>query len=141
MLLNFVCSCQAEMNRLRNEISNGQMKYLGTSKTSARPKEVLWRQKYLPEVLERSFEEKNLRILVDNSLAKKANGILGCIKSGVDSRLRVVVFSLYSALVRPFLEYCVLFWALQSKKDLLEGVQWKATKMIKPWSVSLMRKG
>jgi len=34
-----------------------------------------------------------------------------------------------------------LFWALQSKKDLLEGVQWKATKMIKPWSVSLMRKG
>jgi len=44
-----------------------------------------------------------------------------------------VILSLYSALERLYLEYFAQFWAPLIKKyrDLLEGAQQRATKMIK----------
>ena len=89
------------------------------------------------DLVDRSAGKRDLAVLVDSRVTisqhcKKANGILGCIRRSGVSRSKEVLLPLYSALVRPHLQYYVQFWAPPFKgRELLERIQRRATKMMK----------
>ncbi|GAB0184972.1 hypothetical protein GRJ2_000962500 [Grus japonensis] len=89
------------------------------------------------EWIQSSPEEKDFGVLGDEKLnmsqqcalaAQKANHVLGCITSSVTSRLREGILPLYSALVRPHLQYCV---PVQERHGAVGESPEEATKMIR----------
>ncbi|KAJ7402729.1 hypothetical protein BTVI_83936 [Pitangus sulphuratus] len=85
--------------------------------------------------------KKDSEVMVDERLdmscqcvlaAQKANRVLDCIQSSVTSRSWEGILPLYSALLRPHLEYCIQIWESQHRDmNLLEEVHRRATEMIR----------
>ncbi|GAB0191229.1 hypothetical protein GRJ2_001588200 [Grus japonensis] len=66
-------------------------------------------------------------------MAKKVNGVLGCMEKSMASRSGEVLLPLCSALLRPHLEFCVQCWApqFQTDRELLGRVQRRAVRMMR----------
>ena len=86
-------------------------------------------------------KEKDLGVVITSDLKpgvqcaeaiKKANQIVGFIGRSFEFKSEKIILTLYNALVRPHLEYCVQFWSPYYRKDIdkLERIQRRVTKMI-----------
>ena len=91
--------------------------------------------------LEHVFEEKDLGVHVDAELSfeehisakvKKANQIMGLIRRSFAYLDKKSFVKLFTALVRPHLEYAQSVWSphLQKHQDMIENVQIRATKLV-----------
>ncbi len=94
-----------------------------------------------PVRLERVHREKDLGIIVDqhltfeqhiNEKVNKANRMVGLIRRSFVDLNKENIIRLYTALVRPQLEFGNEIWCPSRKKDItsLENVQRRATRMV-----------
>lgn len=92
--------------------------------------------------LEHVFVEKDLGILIDSEFTfeehiskqvNKANSMLGVIKRSFEDLSPNVLRTLYTTFVRPHLEYAQSVWQPKLRRciDLIEGVQRRATRLVK----------
>ena len=94
-------------------------------------------QKSVQTLIESNCLEKGLRVLMNKKLGsstQKVNCTLGCIKRGVSSSAKEVIASIYSALMRPYLQYRVQAWGPHQHMEdveLLVQVERKVIRMNK----------
>ena len=88
-----------------------------------------------------TLSEKDLGVLIDCNLdfgnhireiVGRANRMLGMIRVSFACLNKKMFLNLYTALIRPLLEYCVQVWSPHLRKyiKLIEGVQRRATRLV-----------
>ena len=99
------------------------------------------RYKVSGKEIEHTFEEKDLGVVMDSDLTfgehitqkvKKANSIVGIIRRSFASLQKDTFVKLFTAFVRPHLEYGQAIWSPHLRKyvKLIEDVQIRATKLV-----------
>ena len=88
-------------------------------------------------VLGRTIQEKDLGVTfsADMKVSEQCgigNQILGLVRRTITYKEKQLIVSLYKAIIRPHLEYCIHAWRPYCKKgiDKLERIQRRATKII-----------
>ncbi|XP_053395748.1 uncharacterized protein LOC128555936 [Mercenaria mercenaria] len=93
------------------------------------------------KLMEKSSAEKDIGVVIDDKLSfsqhlvekvNKANSVLGAMRRSFEYLDLQTFKKLYTALVRPHVEYAHPIWSPYKKKDILmvENLQKRATKMI-----------
>ena len=99
------------------------------------------RYKIYNEELEHVFDEKDLGVIIDSDLTfgehisskvRIANAMVGLIRRSFSYLDSYSFKKMYSAFVRPHLEYAQAVWSPHSRKNInmLENVQIRATKLV-----------
>ena len=100
-----------------------------------------FKYKMCDQELDKVKQEKDLGVIINCNLkvidqciaaSKKANMMIGLILRNFDHKASEVMKKLYTAFVRPHLEYAIQFWSPNYIKDqnMLERVRRRATKLI-----------
>ena len=89
-------------------------------------------------ILSKTVKEKDLGVSMNANMkvseqcriaASMGNQILGMIRRNITYKENSLIVSLYKAIVRPHLEYCIQAWSPYPRKDIdmLEKIQRRAT--------------
>ena len=92
-------------------------------------------------ILSKTVKEKDLGVTINANMkvseqcriaASKGNQVIGMIRRTITYKVKFLIISLYKAIVRPHLEYCIQAWNQYLRKDIdmLEKIQRRATKLI-----------
>ena len=143
---NDKCLLQQDLNNIHDWSLHSLMRY-HPEKTSAM--QISTRNKCLPEPeyymnnkrLNVSYEEKYLGVIIDSKLTfdkhisakiNKANSVMGIIRRTMEYMDEEIFRLLYTAMVRPHLEYANPVWCPFLKKHInaIENVQRRATRLV-----------
>ena len=90
-------------------------------------------------ILSKTVKEKYLGVSMNANMkvseqcriaASKGNQVLGMIRRNITYKEKGLIVPLYKAIVRPHMEYCIQAWSPYLRKDMLEKIQRRATKLI-----------
>ena len=92
-------------------------------------------------ILSTTVKEKDLGVTMNANMkvseqcriaASKGNQVLGMIRRNISYKDKSLIVPLYTAIVRPHLEYCIQAWSPYLRKDIdmLDKIQRRATKLI-----------